>query len=104
MTRGQDGGTPYSATANHSTSAVATQTGVTNVRTFITDITGSSDKAGAKILVKNGTTVIWQDRIGNTGAYEHVFSTPLNGTTGADVSVTVDGTAECNANVAGYTL
>lgn len=104
MTRGQEYGTPFVKTANHATSAVATQTGVANLKSFITDISGSSDKAGAKILVKDGTTVIWQDRISSSGAYQKTFSEPIAGSVGADISVTVDGTAECNANVAGYIL
>lgn len=99
----QDRGTPFKQTATHATSAVATQTGVANKTSYITDISGSSDKAGAKILVKDGTTVIWQDII-NTTAYEHTFSQPLSATVGADISVTVDGTAACNANVAGFII
>lgn len=104
MTRGQESGTPYSQTATHATSAVATQTGVAGKKSFIVDISGSSDKAGALILVKDGSTVIWQDRISSSGGYEHQFGEPLAGTVGADISITVDGTAMCNANVSGYTL
>ena len=104
MTRGQERGQPFQKTATHATSAVATQTGVVGRRSFITDISGSSDKAGALILVKDGSTTIWQDRIGNTGAYEHTFSTPIAASNDADISVTVDGTALANSNMAGYTL
>lgn len=103
MTRGQEYGTPFSVTATNATSAVATQTGAAGLRSYITDISGSSDKAGAKILVKKGTTVIWQDVI-STNPFTYRFSTPLSGDAGGDVSVTVDGTALCNANVSGYTL
>lgn len=104
MTRGQEYGASFSVTANNATSAVATKAGVSSKKHFAVDISGSSDKAGAKILVKDGTTVIWQDRISSTGAYEHTFSQPLSASVGADLSVTVDGTAECNANISGYTL
>ncbi len=100
--RGQSYGTPISATATHATSAVATVTGVTGSTYFVTDISGSSDKAGALILVKDGSTLIWQDRVSNTAAYEHTFSTPLACTSGATLTVTVDGTAACYANVAGF--
>lgn len=102
--RGQEFGTPFAVTANHATSAVATKSAVTGSTHYITDISGSSDKAGAKILVKDGTTVIWQDRISSTAAYTKTFLPALKVTVSADASVTVDGTAECNANIAGYTL
>ena len=75
---------------------------------FITDISGSSDKAGALLLVKQGTTIIWQTQLGITAAgidaYEHTFGTPLSSAVGALVSVTVDGTALCHADIAGYYL
>lgn len=104
MTRGQEFGTPFSQTATHATSAVATQSGVTGKKSFITDISGSSDKSGALILVKDGSTTIWQDRITNAVAFTRTFSEPISGSVGADVSVTVDGTAMANANMAGYFL
>lgn len=101
-------GTPFSQTATHATSAVATQTGVASTVYFITDISGSSDKAGSKILIKDGTTTIWQDNIlvsaaGNC-SYHHTFSSPLRVTVGASCSATVDGTSICNANIGGYSI
>jgi len=95
-----DSGLPVSATATHATAAVATITGVSGKKTRITDISASSDKAGSIILVKDGTTVIWQDIVG-AGNYRHQFKTPLPVTTGADCSVSIDGTAACKANIAG---
>lgn len=106
--RGQYFGDPFSVTATHATSAVASQAGVTGSTFYITDISGSSDKAGALLLVKQGTTIIWQTQLATTAAgnnsYEHTFSTPLVGAQGALVSVTVDGTALCHANIAGYAI
>ena len=99
-----DNGLRVAATATHATSAVATITGVAGKKTFITDISGSSDKAGGLILVKDGTTVIWQDRVSSTAGYSHTFATPITGSVGADVSVTVDGTAIANSNVSGVQL
>lgn len=96
-----DSGLPVSATATHATLAVATVTGVSSRKTRITDISGSSDKAGSIILVKDGTTVIWQDIVG-AGNYNHNFTTPLQVTAGANCSVEIDGTAACKANVAGF--
>lgn len=98
-----DNGARFSKTATNATSAVATQTGVAGSKSYITDISGSSDKAGAKILVKDGSTVIWQDIV-NAGAYNANFLTPIVGSLGNDVSVTVDGTALCNANISGIVL
>lgn len=96
------------ATATNATSAVATIAGVTGAVNYVTDIAGSSDKAGALLLVKQGTTVIWQVQIATTAAginaFEHQFASPLPGASGASISVTVDGTSVCNANIAGYQL
>lgn len=97
-------GAPFSQTATHATSAVATQTGVANQRIYVTDISGSSDKAGALILVKDGSTTIWQDRISSTAAYSHSFRTPLPVSVGGTLTVTVDGTAIANSNVVGVIL
>lgn len=101
-------GTPFSQTATNATSSVATQTGVAGTTFYITDISGSTDKAGGKILVKDGSTVIWQDQIDVTAAgtcyYERVFQTPLKGTAGNSVSVTVDSTSVGTANVAGVSF
>lgn len=100
---GSDSGELFSVTATSGTSAVATKSGIAGKTHYITDITGSSDKTGAKLLVKSGTTVIWQDVI-STIPYEHNFQSVLRAVAGADVSVTVDGTALCNSNIAGYTV
>lgn len=101
-------GTPFSATATHATSAVASMAAVAGKTFYITDIAGSSDKAGALLLVKQGTTVIWQVQLQTTAvglpAFHHQFKMPLQGAVGALVSVTVDGTAACYANIAGYSL
>lgn len=100
-----DMGLSKSQTATHATSAVATISGTTGKQFFITEISGSSDKAGALILVKDGTTVIWQDRIGNTGAYSRSWRYGLRvPTLGADCSVTVDGTALADANIQGVLM
>ena len=100
--------TPYQQTATGTTSAVATQAAVTGQTFYVTDISGSSDKAAAKILVKDGATVIWQDQIQVSAAgasyYEHTFGTPLKCTSGNSASVTVDGTSVSNANLAGFVV
>lgn len=96
-----DSGLRAAATATGTTSAVATITGVAGVRTYITDITASSDKAGSIILVKDGTTVIWQDIVG-AGYYQHSFVSPIVGSLGANVSVTIDGTLASKANISGF--
>lgn len=108
MTIKQDHGTPFSVTATHATSAVASQAGATGKVNYVTDISGSSDKAGALLLVKQGTTVVWQVQLATTAAginaFNHTFSTPIPSAEGALVSVTVDGTSACYANIAGFTL
>lgn len=104
----QEHGTPFSVTATHATAAVASFAGVTNGVNYITDISASSDKAGALLLVKQGTTVVWRSQVATTAAgnnsYEHTFSTPIPSAVGALVSVEIDGTSVCHANIAGFTL
>lgn len=102
MAPGIDSGLVVFATATNATSAVATLSAKVGQRYYITDISGSSDKAGAQLLVKDGTTVIWQDIIRNTVPYTKDFIVPLVITMSAACSVTVDGTAACTANIAGY--
>jgi Cu/Zn superoxide dismutase len=101
-------GSRFSVTATHATSAVATQAAASEVTHYITDISGSSDKAGALLLVKQETTVIWQVQLATTAAgsnaFHHSFVTPLSGANGASVSVTVDGTSACYSNIAGFYL
>lgn len=103
-----DFGTPFSETTTHATSAVASHAAVAGKTYYITDIAASTDKAGALLLVKQGTTVIWQMQLAATAAgnlcFAQSFKEPLKGATGALVSVTIDGTAACNANIAGYEL
>lgn len=100
----QSAGKPFQAYTTHATSAVATKAAATGKIHYITDISGSSDKAGALVLVKDGTTIIWAAIIAANTSYNHSFSTSLIGTSGALVSVTVDGTAAAKANIAGFTL
>ena len=105
---GIDNGTPFVVTATHATAAVASNAGVSGSTHYITDIAGSSDKAGSLLLVKQGTTIIWQVQLATTAAginaFNHQFAVPLRAAAGALVSVTVDGTSACYANIAGYTL
>ena len=102
-------GEPFSETATHATQAVATKAAASGKQHCITGIAVSSDKAGAICLVKSGTTVIWQQQIGdvgssNTAHYEQTFPIPLVGDDGALVSVEVDGTSACKANIVGATI
>lgn len=101
-------GSRFSATATNATSAVATQAAASGVTHYITDISGSTDKAGALLLVKQGTTVIWQVQLASTAAgnnsFTHSFATPISGANGASVSVTVDGTSACYSNISGFSL
>lgn len=99
----QQRGTAFSVTATHATAASASKAGVADMTHYITDVSASSDKAGSIILVKQGTTTIWQDIVG-AGHYNHTFSTPLAAASGALVSVDIDGTAACKANIAGFTI
>ena len=96
------------ATATHATAAVASVAGATGLKYYITDIAASSDKAGAIILVKQGTTTLFQLQIATTAAgitaFSHSFSQPLEAAVGALVSCEVDGTSACKANIVGFSL
>lgn len=100
--------TPVSATATHATAAVASIAGVAGRVYYITDIAASSDKAGAIVLVKQGTTVLWQLQVATTAAginaIAQSFQSPLPSDAGAAVSVEIDGTSACKANIAGFFL
>jgi len=104
----QDYGTLFSETTTHATEAVASHTGVSGKTYYITDVAGSSDKAGSLLLVKQGTTIVWSVQLATTAAginaFSHAFRTPIKATEGNLVSVTVDGTSVCHANIAGYEL
>ena len=109
MDRHQQYGRPFSVTHTHATQALATKAAIAGKRHFITDIAVSSDKDGAVMQVKDGTTVIWQINVTNavTGGpyiYDHSFVAPLIGTKGAAISITIDGSSVCKANIAGFTL
>lgn len=107
-TNRQERGTQFQQTATNATSAVASQAAVAGLAYYVTDIAGSSDKAGSLLLVKDGTTVIWQVQLATTAAginaFQETFTQPLKATAGNLVSVTVDGTAACYANIAGFSL
>ena len=100
----QDTGERFSKTATGTTAATATETASAGHFHYITDISASSDKAGAILLVKQGTTVVWQSILGANVPYEHSFVVPLRGAKGALVSVGVDGTSVCESNIAGFTI
>lgn len=100
---GIDNGTPFRETATHATAAVASHAAVAGKTYHITHIAVSSDKAGAICLVKQGTTTIWQLQIG-ASFHEETFTPPLRGVSGALVSVEIDGTSACKANIEGYEL
>lgn len=96
-------GEPFSATATHATAAVATKAAVAGKTHLVTTVTVSSDKAGAILLIKQGTTTIWQAQVG-AGIHTVNFPVPLIGAQGALVSAEIDGTSACKANIAGVTI
>lgn len=97
-------GAPVAATNSGSTVATATIAGVAGSINYITDIDCSSDLAGAIMTAKQGTTVVWEKILGanTSGAYR--FESPIPSAAGASISVTINGTSLCKANIAGYQL
>jgi len=96
-------GDPWQDTATHATLAKITIAAVAGSQHYITDVSVSSDKSGSILLIKNGTTVIWQVQI-DADFYEHSFNVPLKSSVGALLSVEIDGTSACKANASGITL
>lgn len=96
-------GIPFRVTHTHATAATATNAAADGKIHFITDVAASSDKAGSIILVKDGSTTIWQIQVG-AGHYTHHFDPPLEITENSAATVTIDSTSAGKANIAGYTL
>lgn len=96
-------GKPWSGTDSDGTNPIVTQAAVVGRSFLLSELSCSSDKAGAIILVKDGTTVIWQLVIGAT-AFSKVFQKPLRATQGALLSVEVDSTSVGKANAQGVYL
>jgi len=103
-------GAPFKATAiSAASAALCTVTAVSGQKHYITDISASSDTDGAIIQVLDGSTVIWQHTLGTvatgTNMIDRTFATPIWGTSGAAVSITVNGTSVGGAqsNIAGFT-
>jgi hypothetical protein len=100
-----DNGQRFHQTAAIATgSAVATETPAATQSVYLTDVSGSSDTAGATLTIKDGSTTIWEEIIGDTMPYEHAFAVPLKGTIATAMTVTVTGTTACFANFAGVLL
>ena len=98
-------GDPQQGTHTHGTLAKVTFAAVSGKTHYLTDVTVSSDKATAILLIKDGTTVIWQVQLQtNNMFYSHKFSVPLKATKGALLSVEIDGTSACKANASGVVL
>lgn len=99
---------PFSVTDAGTSSATATQAAVEGKTYYITDFMCSSDKNSANVLIKQGTTTIWQATLDTVATgnntIQHSFQSPLVGVKGALVSVTIDGTSSADANLAGFIL
>jgi hypothetical protein len=96
-------GKRFQVTATHATAAVASKAAATGAIHYITGVTVSSDKAGSIGIIKQGTTTIWQFQVG-AGVHSIQFKEPLVGDPDALVSVEIDGTSACKANIQGYTI
>lgn len=92
-----------SVTATHATAAVASVAGIAGKRHYATSVSVSSDKATSILLIKDGTTVIWQEQVGATFCNLN-FPEGLGATEGALISAEIDGTAACKANISVITV
>ena len=98
-------GQRFSVAATHATLAAATKAAPgAGKRILVTDIAGSSDKAGAVLSViedSAGTPVTkWAIQVG-VGNFAFTFKTPIQIATNKTGGVEIDGTALCKANIAG---
>lgn len=109
----QDYATRFSETAVGVATATAIHAADASKTFYITEVSASADlanlSAASLIVVKQGSTTIWQDVMPHTGTgvavYMKTFYAPLAAAKGASVSVAV-GTALTisTANIAGYEL
>ena len=93
-------GTAVHATATHATAPTATIAAVAGKTIYITEVSCSSDKAGSILLIKDGTTTIWQEQVGASFCNLR-FDPPLACTQGALAETTIDSTSAGKANING---
>jgi len=93
-------GTAVHATATHATAPVAQIAAVAGQSIYITEASCSSDKAGAILLIKNGTTTIWQEQVGASFCNLR-FDPPLACSVGALAEASIDSTSAGKANING---
>jgi hypothetical protein len=86
----------------------ATQAVGTFTNVYITDLMASSSSANSTLIVKSGSTVIYEAQLLQTAAgisvFDESFVTPLKGTKGTQVTATVSGTGTVTVIMSGYTL
>ena len=108
MDQKQSHGSAFTATVFTSLSGTATINGATGKIHYITAFSASSEAATAVVTVLCGSAVLWQDRIGNAGAYVVNIRSPLyqSGVTGQGSAVTINvtGGSILRANILGYSL
>lgn len=95
----------FSVTNTHATAAAATKAAPgAGKRILVTDIAGSSDKAGSIIKIIEdtaGTPVTKFEMQVGAGNFAYTFKTPIQITANKSAGVEIDGTAACKANIAG---
>jgi|TARA_Y100000310_G_scaffold107269_2_gene105737 hypothetical protein len=103
----QSHGVPFQGTHTHATAATKEIAAVTGKRHYVTDFTIATDKDGAVFTIKDGSTTIWQGIIeigaGGTSVVTHSFQTPIRGSSGAAITIAVDGTSRADVNISGFT-
>jgi hypothetical protein len=93
----------WPVTHSHASQALATQAGVTGKQHVVTGFIVSTDLAGAVCEVKVDSTVKLHFTM-IAGTVPYTLPTALAGVVGGAVSVTVNGTSACTANLLGFTL
>lgn len=88
------------ATHTDGTAPTATIAAVAGQKVYITTATCSSDKAGSIMLIKDGSTTIWQVQVG-AGKHTEIFDPPLECSVGATATATIDSTSAGKANILG---
>lgn len=86
----------------------ATQPVGTFTNVYITDIAASSSSANSTLIIKSGSTVIYEAQLLQTAAgisaFDETFNTPLKGTKGTQITATVNGGGTTTIIMNGYTL
>ncbi len=97
----------FSVTHTSDTAGLASKAAVASTHHIITGIDVSTDLDGAVVTLKENTTTKWQLKIGDASAVSPIartFPTPITLAANKTANLAINGTANCEANLFGYSV